>query len=405
MSAPDPGAGRVSVMRIGFFADSYRPYVSGVVQSIDTFADELRRRGHFVQVFAPSYPHSSAIDDEYVYRFPSFHTPFYPEFYIGMPIPWPAMEYVRSLQLDIIHAHSPFLLGQLGALFAKQFRVPLVFTYHTLYEQYVHYFPFARGLSQKTVLTVAKQFCNRCDLVVTPTRVIQQLLQTYGVNRQIVPIPTGIEIAMFESGAPGLLRERFRIGPEQQILLFIGRLGKEKNLDSLFRIFSRVLEQDSNVILLLAGSGPAEDELHDLAQQMGIGSKVVFTGRLSRAEVASAYRGADLFVFPSVTETQGLVLVEAMAAGLVVVASSASVSEEIVEDGSTGFLCAGEDGFVERIMMLLQEPGLKKRISTAAAARAGNLTADRMAIRLERAYQALLAGDRQALETMSLDRL
>jgi glycosyltransferase involved in cell wall biosynthesis len=308
------------------------------------------------------------------------------------------------LRLDIIHAHSPFLLGQLGASFARRLRVPLVFTYHTLYDQYIHYAPFAQGLARKAVVSIAKKFCNRCNLVVTPTWVIRRLLQEYGVHSRIVPIPTGIEPGMFEGGDPGWLRHRFQIGAERQILLFVGRLSKEKNLDSLFRIFGRVVEQNSRAILVLAGSGPDEVELHQLAGWMGIGSRLVFTGRLSRSEVASAYSGADLFVFPSVTETQGLVLVEAMAAGLVVVARSALGSEAIVEDGVTGFLCPDEDGFAERILMLLRDPGLRERVSAAATARARHLASDLMAIRLEKAYQALLGGADEVLERMALER-
>jgi 1,2-diacylglycerol 3-alpha-glucosyltransferase len=388
-------------MRLGYFADSYRPYVSGVVQSIDTFSRELRRRGHFIEVFAPRYPKCNDSDDPEVYRYPSFHTPFYPEFYIGMPLSWGAKKFVSDLHLDLVHVHSPFSLGHVGASMARRQGLPLVFTYHTLYDQYVHYFPFARRLAQKTVVSIASKFCNRCDLVVTPTGVIEKLLRGYGVRVPIVSIPTGIDTGLFEEGDRHFLRNRLGIAPEEKILLFVGRLSKEKNLDSLFRVFGKVLHANRGVTLVLSGSGPEEEDLRQLAVEMGIADKLVFTGRLSHEEVAGAYKSADIFVFPSVTETQGLVLAEAMAAGLAVVARSAFGSVAIVNDGVTGYLCETEEAFAERICELLQDQALRRRMGQAAIARAQGLTAEKMAIRLERAYQALIAKDREALEQLA----
>jgi glycosyltransferase involved in cell wall biosynthesis len=388
-------------MRLGYFADSYRPYVSGVVQSIDTFSRELRRRGHFIEVFAPNYPNCNDSADQGVYRFPSFNTPFYPEFYIGMPLSIGAGKFVRDLHLDLVHVHSPFFLGHVGASMARRLGLPLVFTYHTLYDQYVHYFPFARRLAQKTMISIATRFCNRCDLVVTPTGVIEKLLRSYGVTVPIVSISTGIDTRLFEEGDRHFLRNRLGIAPEEKILLFVGRLSKEKNLNSLFRVFGRVLRADRGVVLVLAGSGPDEENLRQLAVEMGIADKLALTGRLSHEEVAGAYKSADIFVFPSVTETQGLVLAEAMAAGLAVVARSAFGSVAIVNEGVNGYLCDSEEAFAERICELLQNQALRRRLGEAAIARAQRLTAEKMAIRLERAYQALIAKDRDALEQLA----
>jgi glycosyltransferase involved in cell wall biosynthesis len=392
-------------MRLGYFADSYRPYVSGVVQSIETFSRELRKRGHFIEVFAPNYPKRNDPDDPGVYRYPSFNTPFYPEFYIGMPLSWGDRKFVRGLHLDLIHVHSPFILGHMGASMARRLGLPLVFTYHTLYDQYVHYFPFARSLSQKAMVFLARKFCNRCDLVVTPTWVIEKLLRSYGVTVPIISIPTGIDTRLFEEGDRNFLRNRWGIAPEEKILLFVGRLSKEKNLDSLFRVFSRVLQDCPDVTLVLAGSGPDEENLRQLALDMGIAGKLVFTGRLSHEEVAGAYKSADIFTFPSVTETQGLVLAEAMAGGLAVVARAAFGSLAIVSDGVTGYLCDTEEVFAERVGELLQNQALRRSMGEAAIARAQRLTAEKMAIRLERAYQALIDKDRQALEQLASEEI
>jgi glycosyltransferase involved in cell wall biosynthesis len=251
------------------------------------------------------------------------------------------------------------------------------------------------------MVVVARMFCNRCDLVITPTWVIEKLLRSYGVTVPIVSIPTGIDTRLFEEGDRHFLRNRLGIAPEEKILLFVGRLSKEKNLKSLFRIFGRVLQSERKATLVLAGSGPDEENLRQLALDMGIADKLMFTGRLSHEEVAGAYKSADIFVFPSVTETQGLVLAEAMAGGLPVVARAAFGSVAIISDGITGYLCDTEEAFAGRISELLQNQALCRRMGEAAIARAQRLTAEKMAIRLERAYQALIAKDRIVLEQLA----
>lgn len=392
-------------MKIGFFTDSYRPYISGVVRSIDTFSRELIRRGHEVYIFAPRYP-STGENEVKVYRFPSFHTPFYPDFYIGLPIPWPAKKYILQWNLDVIHVHSPFLLGQLGAFFARKLDLPLVFTYHTLYDQYVHYSPIATGFVRKGVLTIARDFCNRCDLVITPTKVIKELLKGYGVTTPVVPIPTGIEPERFQGGDAGYLRKNFRIPEDELILLFVGRIGKEKNLDYLLEAFYLVLQKNRDVALVLVGNGPEMENLQERSRELGIADKVIFTGFLEPEMVAAVYRSADIFVFPSVTETQGLVLAEAMAAGLPVVAQAAYGSLAMVKDGVTGYLCReGKEKFAELILSLLEDADLRRRMGAAARSRAERFSADKMALRLEMAYNALITGAKNVIDNLAEDEI
>jgi len=388
-------------MKIGFFTDSYRPYISGVVRSIDTFSRELMRRGHEVYIFAPRYPRNGG-EEVNIYRFPSFHTPFYPEFYIGLPIPWPAKRYVSDWDLDVIHVHSPFMLGHLGAFLARKLDLPLVFTYHTLYDQYIHYFPIATGLVKKGVITIARDFCNRCNLVITPTGIIKDLLAGYGITTPIVSIPTGIQPERFRSGDTNYLKNSFGIPPEDKILLFVGRIGKEKNLDYLLDAFFLVLQKNRQVSLVLVGSGPTMDDLQARTREMGISGKVIFTGLLEPDVVAGAYKSADIFVFPSVTETQGLVLVEAMAAGLPVVAQAAFGSLAMVKDGVTGYLCKeGEKKFAELILSLLENSDLRQMMGEAGQRRAERFSADKMAVRLEKAYNALITGARDIINNLA----
>jgi 1,2-diacylglycerol 3-alpha-glucosyltransferase len=389
-------------MKIGVFTDSYHPYVSGVVRSIETFSRELRALGHEIYLFAPNYPQlKGKKEEENIFRFPSFNTPFNPEFYIALPLLPQVKKYALGLGLDLIHVHSPFMLGRAGASLARSFGLPLVFTYHTLYDQYMHYAPFAGRLARMGMIGYSRDFCNRCDLVITPTTVIKKMLKEYGVEKPVVAIPTGIYPERFQNGDPLFLKKNFGILPEKRVLLFVGRIGKEKNLAFLVRSFARVAAREQKTILVLVGSGPEEAGLRQLAEDLGIGERVVFTGRLSPEVVADAYASSDIFVFPSVTETQGLVLLEAMAAGLPVVAQAAFGSLSMVQDGVNGYLCrGGEDEFAEKIMVLLNSPDLYQKMREAGLKRAWELSADRMARRLEDAYRFVIAGDTELLRQM-----
>ncbi len=388
-------------MKIGVFSDSYRPYVSGVVLSIETFSRELALLGHEIFLFAPQYPQTKDKNEINIFRFPSFHTPFNPEFYIALPLSRMAEQYASKIGLDLIHVHSPFMLGRVGAKVAHSLDIPLVFTYHTLYDQYMHYAPFAGGLAKKGMIKYARDFCNRCDLVITPTGVIREMIQGYGVNKPVRAIPTGIYPERVQSGDPSFLEKNFGIPRQKKVLLFVGRIGKEKNLSFLIRAFQQISRQNQDTVLVLVGSGPEEGDLRHLAAALGVEERVVFTGKLPPETVAGAYKSADIFVFPSVTETQGLVLVEAMAAGLPVVAKAAFGSLAMVQDGITGYLCRGEEeDFAEKILSLLRSPGLKNRFSQAALKRAEELSADKMALRLESTYKVLLAGNQDLIRQL-----
>lgn len=393
-------------MKIGIFTDSYKPYVSGVVRSIDTFSRELNQRGHEIYIFAPRYPNYTEEDGINVFRFPSFRAPVYPEFYIAVPFPWQAKKCAINWGIEVIHVHSPFLLGRLGASLAHKLGIPLVFTYHTLYDQYIHYVPFVRSIVRPLTVLLAREFCSRCDLVITPTRVVRELLQGYGIKRPIIPIPTGIQPELFQSGDPFFLSKRFEIPQQEKILLFVGRLGKEKSLDFLLRAFQQVLQRCPNVTLVLVGSGPEKRALSDLAKKLKIKEKVIFTGLLSPDVVAGAYASADLFVFPSVTETQGLVLAEAMAAGLPVVARAAFGSLAMVEEGITGFLCGDdEEEFADRIVSLLEDLLLWRQMGEAAKKRALKLSANKMVLRLEKVYQALVCRAQDVLDHLAQEEV
>lgn len=354
-------------MKIGVFTDSFRPYTSGVVRSIELFSREFTSRGHEVFIFGPDYPMLHPPREEGVFRFASVPAPTMPEFALPIPISVQLGKTIKRIGLDIIHTHSPFLLGSMGARAARRYKLPLVFTFHTLYDQYVHYFPFARNASRQVVQSIGRDFCNRCNTVVAPSRLVINYLRRIGVEAPIVNIPTGVDLEEFKDLDSGWLEKNYGIKPEEKVLLFVGRLGSEKNVDFLLRAFHTIQKSYPACRLVMVGKGPLEKQLKKMCIDLGIESKVVFTGVLPRNKIVHCYASSDLFVFPSVTETQGLVIGEAKAAGLPVVAIRAFGPAEMVEHGEDGFLTdPSPPSFITSILELLEDGGLYTKMSRQA---------------------------------------
>ncbi|OPY57341.1 MAG: Alpha-monoglucosyldiacylglycerol synthase [Pelotomaculum sp. PtaU1.Bin035] len=349
-------------MKIGIFTDSYLPYTSGVVRSIQTFTEELTNHGHEVFIFAPSY--RNCRKESRIFRFSSIPSPTNHDFTLAMPFSIRLRPTIKKLNLDLIHVHSPFLLGRLGARYARMLGIPLVFTYHTLYEQYVHYVPFAQSFTKELAQKISRAFCNYCDAVFVPTGVIRDYLQGIGVKKPIRIVPTGIKVAEYQNGDRGWLQRHFNLPPGEKILLFVGRLGQEKNINFLMECFIIVSREISNTRLVLVGGGPEEEELKNRAKELGISEQVTFTGVLPPSDVVNCYAGSDIFVFSSVTETQGIVITEAKAAGLPVVAVAAYGVSEMIQDGIDGYLTELEPlQFAEKVCFLLKDVNIRKEMS------------------------------------------
>ena len=384
-------------MKIGVFTDSFRPYTSGVVRSIELFSREFSNRGHEVYIFGPDYPSMHPPKEEGVFRFFSVPAPTMPDFTLPIPISIQLSPTIKRLGLDIIHAHSPFLLGRLGARAARRHKLPLVFTFHTLYDQYVHYFPFAEKTSKQLVQAVSRDFCNRSNLVIAPSQLVANYLNRIGVHSPIENIPTGIDLDEFNNLDQHWLYNNFGVDPELKVLLFVGRLGKEKNIFFLLKAFHNIQCVYPNCCLVLVGKGPQEQKLKEMAVKMGLSNKIIFTGVLPRNKIVHCYASSNLFIFPSVTETQGLVIGEAKAAGLPVVAIRAYGPAEMVVDGEDGLLTDPSlSSFSEAVVTLLQDDNLYSQMSEKARDNVKNVSLARCADRMLDAYQDLINNGKMA---------
>lgn len=375
-------------LTIGMFTDSYLPEINGVVTSIAATAKALRRRGHRVIVVAPAS--EDEIDDgPDVFRFHSTPFPFYPQFRMAFPLPAKVLAALPRLPFDIVHVHSLFFVGCLGAYLAQHRRVPLVFTYHTRWTEYAHYLPFDPRVTSAQAVWLSREFCNRCDCVVTPTESVSQLLRSYGIDTRIEVIPTGVDLGLFgdpdECGRASLFARQ-----HAPTALFVGRLGKEKNLDLLLDAFAVVYERLPQARLIIVGSGPYEQHLRKRALERPCGSRIEFTGPLAQTELGSYYRCADFLVFPSTSETQGLVMHEAMAHGRPVVAVDCPISREVVPPEAGRLVPADPQTFATAMLELLTlAADDRARASSAARSAVAPLEIDRVTERLLELYASV----------------
>lgn len=378
-------------MKIGIFSESYKPYISGVTISIETLVNELRTLGHEVFIFAPHHPEARETDPN-IYRFPSIRT-HYPGFRLSLPFSREILRKIPELGIDLIHTHSPYQTGLLSLFFARRLKLPIIYTFHTLFTQYLHYVPLLpKPALQHILSTYLRGFCNRCDAIIVPTEKVKDILLRDRVKRRIEVLPTGVDMSLVDNFSGEGVREKFKIPKEANLLLYVGRLSKEKNLHFLLDAFSMILKEFSETYLMLVAKGPLEKNLKNYAKSLGLSRNVVFTGEIKFPDVFDYYKASDIFVFSSLTETQGLVLAEAKVAGLPIVAIDAEGAGEMVSHGVDGFLTkpSVEEFSFSVIELLINQP---LRVSMSKRAREiswEKLSSKAMAAKAEKLYLSFL---------------
>lgn len=328
-------------MRIGLFTNNYLPFCGGVTISVETLRRGLEAHGHEVWVFAPHFP--AVVDaTPRVVRFPSVPAATYPEFALAVPWAPRISRLVARLGLDLFHAHHPFLLGPAARRLARRLGRPLVFTYHTRYEKYAHYVPLTRSWVEAAALRLSTRFAARADAVIAPSRLVRDQLGARGVGAPIAVVPTGVDLARFRPGDRATARWALGLPVTDPMLLYVGRLDREKSVDRLLLAFDRMGGTLGRAHLWLVGQGKETETLRRMARGLSAGDRVHFAGVRAHDSLAVWYQAADLFVFASETETQGLVLAEAAACALPAIAVTAPGCDEVVRDGETGILTKAE---------------------------------------------------------------
>jgi 1,2-diacylglycerol 3-alpha-glucosyltransferase len=320
----------VQTLRIAFFTECYRPIQNGVVAAVDALSDALRARGHDVVCVTPTMP-GYREDNASVVRVPSLPLPAPTAYRLTLPL-LPHRALARSARPSIVHAHSAFVTGWMAIRAARRYRAPLVFTYHTRLEDYAHYVPFETRMTRSAVVRLTRVYANAASAVTVPNPAMERHLRDLGVTTRIVVLPCPIDVAFFARGVRReQVRRRLGAGPSDRLVLIVARLAKEKNLDLGLAAFARLAVRGAR--LGIVGAGPERERLEALAGQLGIAGRTTFAGEFSRAELPDCYASADAFLFTSQSETQGLVLVEALAAGLPVVAVDTPQTRDVVGSG------------------------------------------------------------------------
>jgi len=355
-------------MKIAIFTNNYLPNPYGVSGSVESFRKVFEKMGHEVFIFAPRW--KGYIDkNPNVYRYPAFETNVKIKFPLPIPYSRKISRTLENMDIDIIHSQHPNLLGSAAARWARRKNIPLVFTWHTLYDQYAHFVPFIpRRIAAWWTIRNARIYANCCDMVVTPTPSVIEIIRNWGVtNKNVVAMPTGVEEGQFSDPNREAIRKKYNINDDEILLLLVSRLTAEKNTAFLVNSLSEILRKNNLVKFMICGDGDQKSRLAEIFAEKGVAGKVIFVGIVSDEIKKNYYAAGDIFVYASKSETQGMILTEAMYSGLPIVAVRATGVRDIVENGKTGFLVAEDKKeFQDAVQNLIDDAVLRKNFSEAA---------------------------------------
>ena len=382
-------------MNIGIFSDTYSPQINGVVSSILTLEKKLRDQGHNVYVFTISHPQAEG-DSSYVYRMASVPFIFLRDHRVGIVYSNKAVHQIKKLKLDLILSQTEFSMGIFARMMAKKLNIPIIHTYHTVYEDYMHYISKGIDFSPRIARQYSKSFCNHVDGVVAPTKKTEKLLRSYGVQKPIRIIPTGIDFTPFDSRNYSKeetlqLKNVFHIPVDAPIVLFVGRVAKEKSIDVLIQAMPLLTQKLPHAKLVIVGDGPSRLELEELAHHLHVRDSVIFTGMQPWQTIGKMYQLGDVFVSASVTETQGLTFAEAMAASLPVVAMEDESIAGFVRDGYNGRLFHHPEELANALLDVLSDETYRKRLSENALHSVKPLSAETFGLNAEAFYKEILS--------------
>ena len=364
-------------MNILMMTNTFTPHLGGVARSVEAFTEAYRALGHRVLVVAPEFENMPA-DEVDVVRIPAIQRFNGSDFSVVVTTPGYLTSAVEAFHADVVHSHHPFLIGGAALRMARAQRLPLVFTHHTMYERYTHYVPGDSEALKRFVMRLSTNYANLCDQVFAPSESVAELLRRRGVVAPLEVVPTGVDLDKFAHGSGAGLRDILGIPRDAFVVGHLGRLAPEKNLDFLGRAACRFLMRVPGAHVLIAGQGPAEASIRATFDDAGLGERLHLAGPLEREFVASAYHAMDLFAFASTSETQGLVLVEAMAAGVPVVGLDAPGVREVVVDGHNGRLVRTES--VAEFSAALESVAALDAAARQTLARNAHATAERFSI-------------------------
>lgn len=370
-------------MKFGFFTDTYFPQVSGVATSIKTLKEELEQKGHQVYIFTTTDPNAKEFEED-VIRMPSVPFISFKDRRIVVRGMWYAYLIAKELELDLIHTHTEFGAGLLGKMVGKKLKIPVIHTYHTMYEDYLHYIAKGKVVRPTHVKYFSRFFANHTTGVVCPSERVIEKLREYGVTSPMRIIPTGIDIKKFERPDISLemkkeLREELGLNDENVMLLSLSRISYEKNIQAIIYGLPKIIERFPTICLVIVGDGPYVETLQSLTEELGISQHVQFIGEVPNDQVAIYYKAADYFVSASTSETQGLTYTEAMASGTPCVVEGNAYLNNLFDHETLGKTFKTDDDFAGALIDYIEsgikpdEAILKEKLYEISAAHFGNV--------------------------------
>jgi len=377
-------------MNILLMTNTYKPLVGGLEKSVSSFAKEYREAGHRVIIIAPEFPDMEVEED--LIRIPAFQHYNGSNFSVQLPIQGTLTKALGDFRPQVVHSQHPFLIGDTALRIASKYNVPLVFTHHSLYEENVHYMPGNIEALKRFMIELSTGYANLADHVFAPSESVMMMMKERGVTTAIDVVPTGIYTEQFSRGAGKTFRKKLNIPADAYVVGHVGRLAPEKNLEFVARAVAQFLKKKPKAHFLIGGTGPSEEPIKAIMAQEGLADRLHLAGMLKGKELVDAYHAMDVFVFASQSETQGLVVTEAMAAGIPVVAVDAPGVREVVKDGVNGRLLPQEkiEDFIAALEWLKKRPISQiKKIKKACKETANNFTMKDCAQRALKIYVSL----------------
>jgi len=382
-------------VKICMFTNTYLPHVGGVANSVSRFTRDLRRMGHHVLVIAPTFSKTGkkAPDEDRVLRVPAIQNFNGSDFSVRIPVPFIIDETMDDFEPDIIHSHHPYLLGDTAVRAARRRGLPIVFTHHTRYEEYTHYVTENNKLMKRFAANLSTAYANLCDHVIAPSQSIAELISRRGVKTPVTVIPTGVDRDLFGIGRRDEGRHALEISRTAEVIGHVGRLAREKNIPFLAQAVARHVKDTPDAVFLVVGDGPARADILCIFEDAGVADRLILAGKQTGQALADAYAAMDVFVFASKTETQGMVLTEAMAAGIPVIAVDAPGVREVVQEHRNGRRLpedASADTFAGAIRDFFRESDRRKQWKENAYQTAAQFDRRVCAEHLAAAYRRLL---------------
>ena len=398
-------------MRIGIFTDTYTPDINGVVSSVVTLEHGLQAAGHEVYIITGQKNSLHAHWEGNVLRLPGVEIKKLYGYTLSTPYHFEVKREIEALHLDVIHVQQEFTVGFFGRILAHSLHIPVVYTYHTLYEDYTHYFNVfdlnsVEKISKKAVYSISRMLCNSVSGIIAPSEKTKEKLIGYGVRKPIYVIPTGLDLDQFryenvaEERRQGL-RERYGLDADTPVIIYLGRIASEKSIDMI--ISGVRFLQSPKCKVLIVGGGPSLDDLKKQAVDEGVSDRIIFTGAVPPSEVPVYYQISDAFVSASTSETQGMTFIEALASGLPLFARPDEVLEQLVEEGISGYYFTSPQEFAQKAdAYLALDEEKRKQMKAAAIARSNPYDMHTFAHNVESAYRNVIDEYREDYEVTKI---